>query len=63
MSTQGTQKKLAIDLITHLYNNYSCISTTDMAANDERLRAPYNLENPLKSFIDSLNKCADFVTA
>ena len=34
-----------------------------MAANDKRLRAPYNAEDPLNSLIERLNECADFVTA
>ena len=34
-----------------------------MAANDERLRASYNAEEPLKSLTERLNKCAEFATA
>ena len=34
-----------------------------MAANNEILRASYNTEEPLKSLIKRLNKCADFATA
>ena len=52
-----------MDLLTHLYKNYARISPSDMAANDERLRASYNAEEPLESLIESLNECADFATA
>ena len=52
-----------MDLITHLYNNYSHIFPSYMAANDEGLQAFYNAEEPLKSSIERLNQCADFSTA
>ena len=32
-------------------------------ANSERLRSPYNAEEPLESLIERLNECADFSTA
>ena len=34
-----------------------------MESNDERLRSEYNAEEPLKGFIERLNKCEDFVAA
>ena len=34
-----------------------------MAGNYEIIRAPYNAEEPLKSLIKMLNKCAEFSTA
>ena len=34
-----------------------------MAANDKRLRSPYNTEEPLKILIKMFNECADFATA
>ena len=52
-----------MELLSHLYKHYTRISSTDMAANDKRLRAPYNAEDPLNSLIERLNECADFVTA
>ena len=50
-------------LLTHLYKNYARISPSDMAANDERLRAQYNAKEPIESLIERLNECADFTTA
>ena len=32
-------------------------------ANDNRLRTPYNKEDPLESLIERLNNCADLSTA
>ena len=36
-----------MDLLTHIYKKYTCIFSSYMAANDERLRALYNAEEPL----------------
>ena len=52
-----------MDLIKHIYEHFTRISLTYMAAHDERLRASYNSEEPLKSLTKRLNKCADFSTA
>ena len=52
-----------MDLLDHLYNNYALVSSTDMAANEKRIRASYNAEEPLESLIERLNECADFTTA
>ena len=52
-----------MELLYHLYKHYARISSTYMAVNNERLRASYNSEEPLKSLIESLNECADYVTA
>ena len=56
-----------MDPITHHYENYARISPSDMAENDEIIRASYNAEEPLESLIESLieslNKCVNFATA
>ena len=52
-----------MDLLIHLYKNYARISSSDMAANDERLRTSYNAEETIKSLIERINDCADFATA
>ena len=52
-----------MDLLTHLYENYARIYLSDMTANNERLRASYNSEEPLESLIERLDECADFATA
>ena len=52
-----------IDLIKHIYKRYIRIPSTDMAANDKRLQASYNAEEPLKSLTKRINKYADFSTA
>ena len=52
-----------MDLLTHLYKNYARISPSDMAANNERLRASYDAEEPLENLIKRLDECANFATA
>ena len=52
-----------MQLIQNLCENYAHISATDMEANDECLRSPYNAEERLKGLIKRLNQCADFVAA
>ena len=52
-----------MELIAHLYENYTLISSTDMAVNDEIIRATYNADKPLESLIERLNECADFANA
>ena len=52
-----------MDLIKHLYEHYACISLSEMAANNERLRAYYNAEEALESLVERLNECADLATA
>ena len=52
-----------MDLLPHLYKNYTCILPLDMADNDERIRESYNADETLKSPIERLGKCADFATA
>ena len=59
----GYVNKFTIELITHLYNNYTRISATDIAANGGRLCVPYNAEEPLESLIERINECTDFATA
>ena len=59
----GYATRSTMELIAHLYEHYTRISSADMAENDEILRAPYNTEEPLKILIDRLNECADFATA
>ena len=59
----GYAKRSIIDLIKDLYEHYARISLSDMAANNERLQAYYNAEEPLESLIERLNECADFATA
>ena len=34
-----------------------------MPENDERVWAPYNMEEPLESLIERLNECTDFATS
>ena len=53
----ATRSKM--DLLTHLYEKYACISPSDMMANDKRIRASYNAEDPL----ERLDECTDFATA
>ena len=36
---------------------------TDTVANDERLQASYNSEDPLEILIKRLNECVEFATA
>ena len=52
----GYATRLTMDLLTYHYENYACLSLSDMAANNERLRASYNAEKPLKSLIERLNE-------
>ena len=59
----GYATKSTMELITHLYKNYNRISATDITENNKRIRATYNAEEPLESLVESLNECADFVTA
>ena len=40
-----------MDLIYHLYKDYSRSYSTDVAANNKRLQVSYNDEEPLKSLI------------
>ena len=58
----GYDTRSKMDLLTHLYKNYARISSSDMAANDERLRTSYNAEETIESLIEGLNECADFAT-
>ena len=46
-----------------MYTYYSCISATDMAANNEKLILSYNTEDPLNSIIKRLNECKYFAAA
>ena len=59
----GCAIKTTMELIQHLYKNYTQISATDIAENNERLRAPYNAEDLIKSLVRGINKCANFSTA
>ena len=52
-----------MDLLTHIYDHYARISPSGMAANDERLGASYNAEEPLESLTKRLDECADFAMA
>ena len=59
----GYTMKTTMDLIQNLYANYDRISSTDMAANDKRLKSSYNAEESLEDLIKSLKECADFEAA
>ena len=59
----GYDTKSTMELITHLYNKYAWNSTKEMATNREIISTTYNMEEPLESLIESLNKCTDFSTA
>ena len=50
----GYATKSTLVILAHLHSKYACISTTDMVANNERLRLPYK---------ERLNECADFSAA
>ena len=52
-----------MDLLTHIYDHYARISPSGMAANNERLGASYNAEEPLESLTKRLDECADFAMA
>ena len=56
-------KKMTLELIHNLYTHYAQISATDMSANDERPKYPYNAEEPLEGIIERLNECADLAAA
>ena len=45
-----------IDLIVHLYRNYTRISAADLAVNDTHLQEAYNANDPLQSLYERLNK-------
>ena len=59
----GYATRSTMDLLNHLYQHYAHISLTDTVANDERLQASYNSEDPLEILIKRLNECVDFATA
>ena len=59
----GYATRSTMDIIEHIYKHYACISSMDMAANNERLRASCNTKEPLESLIKRLNEYADFTTA
>ena len=52
-----------MDLIKHLYEHYTRISSMDMTVKNARLRVSYNAKEPLESLIERINECADFATA
>ena len=56
----GYTNKSTLSILTHLYANYSHISTTDMVNSDNNIRSLYNSEEPLNSLVERLNKCVDF---
>ena len=58
----GYATRSTMDLIAHIYEHYGRISSTDMAANEKRLRSSYSAEEPLESLIEKLNECTDLAT-
>ena len=52
-----------LNLIIHIYGNYTRISATDLVENDNHLREPFNPNEPLESLYTRLNKCGDYGTA
>ena len=48
----GYATRSTMDIIKHIYEHYARISPSDMAANDEILRASYNTEEPLESLVE-----------
>ena len=52
--------KTTMELIQNIYAKYARIYATYMAANNERLRSPYNGKEQLEGLIKRLNKCAGF---
>ena len=55
--------KTTLNLITHLYNYYTCISAPDISENDKKLHSWYNSEEQTKCLIGRLNECNKFAAA
>ena len=51
----------ALHLIGHFYGHYARISATDIAANNVKLREPYNPNEPLESLYMRINACNNYV--
>ena len=52
-----------MELLSHLYNHYTRISSALYGARSLLSFAAISVEDPLNSLIERLNECADFVTA
>ena len=58
----GYSGTTTIPLPSHIYVHYTSILATDLAVNNQKLRQPFNPNEPLESLYMRLNKCVDYAT-
>ena len=51
-----------LQLIAHIYGQYTRISATDLTANYVNLWKQFNPDETLKSLYMNINKCVDYAT-
>ena len=55
----GYEESTVLQLLQHLYNNYGQLTSTQLTANDEEMRANYDPTTPIEKYIALIEKCMD----
>jgi hypothetical protein len=52
-----------LDLLTHLFTNYGRVTPHDLQLNDQRMRTPYNVDQPIEVLIAQIDEAVEYAAA
>ena len=59
----GYSSNTILTLLSRINGHYSRILVTDLAANDQKMREPFNPYKPLEILYTRITECIDYATA
>ena len=59
----GYANVTTLQILTHLYTTYAKINPSDLDANYNRMKAPYDVKLPIKDFFDQIEDSIEFSSA
>eukprot|EP00957_Ditylum_brightwellii_P144516 11008453-Ditylum_brightwellii.AAC.1 len=55
----GYKVSMVLELLQHLYANYGQLDSTQLTANNDKIRADYDPTAPIEKYIAQVEKCMD----
>ena len=59
----GYANVTTVHILTHLYTTYAKIKPSDLDANHDRMKAPYDVNLTIKAFFDQIKDSTEFTSA
>ena len=59
----GYANVTTLQILTHLYTTYAQIKPSDLDANHDRMKAPYDCNLPIETFFDQIEDAVEFASA